>query len=85
MYDIIFDVLSAWQVIAVGLLIMIVLPVVFYFASFDKKPVKIKRIPDKKKSAPVKSVRKKAINKEDNQDKSANRTEAGDEPVDDEE
>lgn len=51
LHEILFKVISAWQVIVIGLLIMIVLPVVFYFASFDKKPVKIKRTPMKK--APV--------------------------------
>lgn len=67
-YDIIFDVLSAWQVIAVGLLIMIILPVVFYFASFDKSPVKIKRVPDKKKSDSDKSNVRKRKQEEDEAD-----------------
>ncbi|MBN2736938.1 MAG: hypothetical protein JXR70_08165 [Spirochaetales bacterium] len=40
---IIVEVLSTWQVIAIFILIMIVLPTIFYFASFDKKPVKIKK------------------------------------------
>ena len=50
MYEIIFDVISAWQVIVVGLIIIIILPVIFYFASFDKTPVKIKRVPDKRRA-----------------------------------
>jgi len=59
-YNIFFDVLSAWQVIAVGLLIMIVLPIVFYFASFDKSPVKIKRVPANKKSGTTGAKKQKA-------------------------
>jgi hypothetical protein len=41
----ILEVLSFWQVIAACLLIMFVLPLIFYLASFDKRPPKIKRRP----------------------------------------
>ena len=34
---------SEWQIVVISIFVMLLLPVVFYIASLDKRPVKIKR------------------------------------------
>ena len=59
---------SDWQIIVISIFIMLLLPIVFYTASLDRRPVKIKR------SSPI---RKKINVKKSAEDKSSeeNKTE----------
>jgi hypothetical protein len=45
----ILEIFKNWQVILVCIVIMIVLPIIFYVSSFDNRPVKIKRVRVRKK------------------------------------
>ena len=39
MVNLFIEIISRWQVITVGFLLLITLPLIFYIASFDRKPV----------------------------------------------
>ncbi|MBN1696839.1 MAG: hypothetical protein JW881_04940 [Spirochaetales bacterium] len=51
-YSVILKILSSWEVIVAIVCVIIILPIAFFLASLDKKPVKVKKktmkTPDKK-------------------------------------
>lgn len=51
MFDlsVLFEIFSSWQVILVSVIVLVLFPVIFYLASFDKRPVKFKTVSVKKK------------------------------------
>ena len=48
--NILFELISSWQVVLVSFCLLIILPTIYYLASCNKKPVKIKRIPQTRKN-----------------------------------
>ena len=45
--EVLFVVLSSWELAAVCIVVMLLLPIAYYMASLRRKPVKIKRVPQR--------------------------------------
>lgn len=66
-----------WQIVAISIFVMLLLPIVFYIASLDRRPVKIKQSYVKKSAVDKSSVENKTEEQDEQEQNEKNNSEGG--------